>query len=284
MFFYTLSYKKQNRGATLCELHPDCYLSLPPKGGWGVLLNFVRTTLVHYSFLLRITHLPSLRPPLRVKIPFSWRTASSRLMVFSDTLTFWAISWIVIRSLAFMRSRIIPCRSDTSFKTSFRSSFGSFEMPFVPFMPSFMPNSGVKGFSITLPHILVAFYFFICVLSNFLWLLLILLILLVLTSNITPTLNICQCCHFFNPAHSLYILWINKENIPQIDIQPIFKCYFCSFLAKFALKSIFNIFSHVPYRIYVPELSLLPSWMGIVTKNIKWKSFISKDISNTHYI
>ena len=32
------------------------------------------------------------------------------------------------------------------------------------------------------------------------------------------------------------------------------------------------------------ELSLLSSWMGIVTKNIKWKSFISNDTSDTHYI
>ena len=35
----------------------------------------------------------------------------------------------------------------------------------------------------------------------------------------------------------LYILQINKENIPQIDIQPIFQCDFCSFLAKIELKS-----------------------------------------------
>ena len=34
----------------------------------------------------------------------------------------------------------------------------------------------------------------------------------------------------------LYILQINKENIPPIDIQPIFKCDFCSFLAKIGLK------------------------------------------------
>ena len=34
----------------------------------------------------------------------------------------------------------------------------------------------------------------------------------------------------------LYILQINKENIPPIDIQPIFKCDFCSFLAKITLK------------------------------------------------
>ena len=35
----------------------------------------------------------------------------------------------------------------------------------------------------------------------------------------------------------LYILQINKENIPPIDIQAIFKCDFCSFLAKNELKS-----------------------------------------------
>ena len=40
----------------------------------------------------------------------------------------------------------------------------------------------------------------------------------------------------------LYILWINKEYIPQIDIQPIFKCDFCSFLAKITLKPNFNTF------------------------------------------
>ena len=44
-----------------------------------------------------------------------------------------------------------------------------------------------------------------------------------------------------------YILWINKENIPQIDIQPIFKCDFCSFLAKIELKSQNIYFSLVPY-------------------------------------
>ena len=35
----------------------------------------------------------------------------------------------------------------------------------------------------------------------------------------------------------LYILQINKENIPPIDIQPIFKCDFCSFLAKIELNA-----------------------------------------------
>ena len=45
----------------------------------------------------------------------------------------------------------------------------------------------------------------------------------------------------------LYILQINKENIPPIDIQPIFKCDFCSFLAKIELKSQNICFSLVPY-------------------------------------
>ena len=45
----------------------------------------------------------------------------------------------------------------------------------------------------------------------------------------------------------LYILQINKENIPQIDIQSIFKCDFCSFLAKIELKSQYIYFLLVPY-------------------------------------
>ena len=45
----------------------------------------------------------------------------------------------------------------------------------------------------------------------------------------------------------LYILQINKENIPPIDIQPIFKCDFCSFLAKIELKSQNICFLLVPY-------------------------------------
>ena len=45
----------------------------------------------------------------------------------------------------------------------------------------------------------------------------------------------------------LYILQINKENIPPIDSQPIFKCDFCSFLAKIELKSQNIYFSLVPY-------------------------------------
>ena len=99
------------------------------------------------------------------------------------------------------------------------------------------------NFSMKRQHIFIIFYFFICVLSNFYCLLLTLLILLVLTSNITPTLNICQYCHFFysRPFPFTY-LWLDKENIPQIDIQPIFKCDFCSFLAKITLKSNFYMF------------------------------------------
>lgn len=45
----------------------------------------------------------------------------------------------------------------------------------------------------------------------------------------------------------LYILQINKENIPPFDIQPIFKFDFCSFLAKIELKSQNIFFSLVPY-------------------------------------
>ena len=97
-----------------------------------------------------------------------------------------------------------------------------------------------------------------------------------LPSSSLPILYFCQCCHFFNSAHFPlhYILRINKENIPQIDIQSIFKCDFCSFLAKIELKSQYIYLSLVPYRMDVPalgfdalpskELSLLPSWMGII--------------------
>lgn len=57
------------------------------------------------------------------------------------------------------------------------------------------------------------------------------------------TLYICQYCHFFLfQAIPLYIHWINKQYIPQIDIHPIFKCDFCSFLAKITLKSNFYMF------------------------------------------
>ena len=42
---------------------------------------------------------------------------------------------------------------------------------------------------------------------------------------------------FLFQAIPLYIHWINKEYIPQIDIHPIFKCNFCSFLAKIELES-----------------------------------------------
>ena len=45
----------------------------------------------------------------------------------------------------------------------------------------------------------------------------------------------------------LYILQINKEYIPPIDIQPIFECDFCSFLAKIVLKSQNICFLLVPY-------------------------------------
>ena len=52
----------------------------------------------------------------------------------------------------------------------------------------------------------------------------------------------------------LYILQINKENNPPIDIQPIFKCDFCSFLAKIELKSQNICFSPIPYYMNIPAL------------------------------
>ena len=48
------------------------------------------------------------------------------------------------------------------------------------------------------------------------------------------------------------------------------------------LSELFMIFSE-PNTSF-SEFSLLPSWMGSVTKNIKWLSVISKNISDTYYI
>ena len=59
---------------------------------------------------------------------------------------------------------------------------------------------------------------------------------------------------FLFQAIPLYIHWINKEYIPQIDIHPIFKRNFCSVLAKIALKLQNICFSLDSYCMTVPEL------------------------------
>jgi len=51
----------------------------------------------------------------------------------------------------------------------------------------------------------------------------------------------------FYPAHSPLHPSDKQENIPQIDIQTIFECDFCSFLAKIELKSQNICFLLVPY-------------------------------------
>ena len=54
----------------------------------------------------------------------------------------------------------------------------------------------------------------------------------------------------------LYILQINKENIPPIDIQPIFKCDFCSFLAKTNLNRKIYVFCLFSTEWMFPRLAL----------------------------
>ncbi len=54
----------------------------------------------------------------------------------------------------------------------------------------------------------------------------------------------------------LYILQINKENIPPIDIQPIFKCDFVVFSQKSNLNRKIYVFCLFPTEWMFPRLAL----------------------------
>ena len=96
-------------------------------------------------------------------------------------------------------------------------------------------------------------------------------------------------------------IYVRRENT-QTGIQLCFNLVFTTASQKSHLNRILICFSLVLYCMYVPELFAIVSELlsglnvsspnlhcfhhewGIITKNIKWKSTISKDISNTHYI
>ena len=95
----------------------------------------------------------------------------------------------------------------------------------------------------------------------------------------------CQCCHFFNPAHSPlhYILRINKENIPQTDIRPFLSAIYVVFSQKSNLNRKIYVFRLISLVWMFPNFrKLFPNFSPNLSPN--YFAFLRTFIANAFTI
>lgn len=96
-------------------------------------------------------HSPSLRPPLRVKIPLDCRFSISRIIVLVATPVFSDISGIVTKESSVIVSNITDCLSVSSLVTPLVTSLVTFGS-FTPFLRHFRHVTIAQYHSLSLPN------------------------------------------------------------------------------------------------------------------------------------